>query len=173
MTFQTHIKRLYSDVWYLGIHIEKAIAEQFLTNDANGKRVIAEINNLVKMHSALTSDGGGSYFLTINKENQKKLDVTEGSEVSVTLTKDVSKYGMEMPIELEELMAQDPDGDAIFHSLTPGKQRSLIFLVAKPKGAATRMKKAIVIIEYLKEVNGKLDYKELNQAFKDYNQYYK
>ena len=43
-------------------------------------------------------------------------------------------------------------------------------MIGKSKTSDTRLKKAIVISEYLKQVNGKIDFKQLQQAFKDYNQ---
>ena len=67
---------------------------------------------------------------------------------------------------MEELLAQDEHGSKVFHDLTPGRQRSLLHLVGKPKSEAIRIKKAITILEYLKSVNGVLDFKELNLAFK-------
>jgi uncharacterized protein YdeI (YjbR/CyaY-like superfamily) len=73
---------------------------------------------------------------------------------------------MPMPEELEELLLQDPEGDMYFHELTPGKQRNLIYMVSKPKGVDTRIKKALVIVQHLKEVKGQLDFKMLNEAYK-------
>ena len=74
-----------------------------------------------------------------------------------------------MPEEMEVLLAQDEEADRYFHQLTPGKQRSLLHIIGKPKTEATRLKKAIVITEYLKTNRGKLDFKELNLAFKEYS----
>jgi len=70
---------------------------------------------------------------------------------------------------MEELLLQDEDGNKVFHRLTPGKQRSLLHIIAKPKSENIRIKKAVAILEYLKSVNGKLDFKELNLAIKNAN----
>jgi len=86
------------------------------------------------------------------------------------LKKDESKYGMPMPEEFDELMKIDDELNEVFHKLTPGKQRSLLHIIGKAKRSETRLNKAIVISEYLKQVNGKIDFKQLQQAFKDYNQ---
>jgi uncharacterized protein YdeI (YjbR/CyaY-like superfamily) len=61
----------------------------------------------------------------------------------------------------------------VFHKLTPGKQRGLLYKINKPKGAETRVKAAIQISEYLKSVDGKLDYKELNAYIKADNENWK
>ncbi len=58
----------------------------------------------------------------------------------------------------------------IFHTLTLGKQRTLLHLIGKPKSGEVRLRKAIAVINYLKEVNGRLDFKELNLAIKTGNQ---
>ncbi len=77
-----------------------------------------------------------------------------------------------MPKELEELLLIDEEGDYFFHQLTPGKQRTLLHIIGQPKRSDTRIKKAIVVVEYLKSARGKLDFKALNQAFKDYKNDY-
>ncbi|MFK7984322.1 MAG: hypothetical protein AB8G86_30390 [Saprospiraceae bacterium] len=64
----------------------------------------------------------------------------------------------------------DEVGSTFFHQLTPGKQRSLLHLIGKPKNSAIRLKKAVVVLDFLKTNNGKLDFKLLNIAFKESNQ---
>ena len=66
-----------------------------------------------------------------------------------------------MPEELEELLKQDLEADKYFHALTPGKQRSLLFLVGKPKSPAIRLNKALGVAEYLKSRQGKVDLREV------------
>ena len=108
----------------------------------------------------------GQYFINVNKDHQKGLKIQPGDDLSVSLVPDESEYGLPMPEELAELMKQDPEGDKIFHQLSRGKQRTLLHLIGKPKSAEIRLRKAITIINYLKEGNGKLDFKELNEAIK-------
>ena len=74
-----------------------------------------------------------------------------------------------MPEEMEEIMAQDPEVDKVFHSLTPGKQRSLLYLIGKPKTTESRIKKAVLITRYLAEVNGEIDFREMNEYIKTNN----
>jgi len=66
-----------------------------------------------------------------------------------------------------ELLQIDDEGNKLFHELTPGKQRSLLFIIGKPKNSDTRLRKALMTIDYLKEANGKLDFKELQTFYKD------
>ncbi len=153
-----------SRLWGFHVTVPNSIAKLYI-NDSN-RRVIITYNNSNPIHQALIPNGNGGYFLTVNKEIRSKQGLTEGSEIKVTIKKDNSKYGMAMPEEFSELLLLDPEGSEVFHTITIGKQRSLIHLVGKCKRSETRINKALVILNYLKEVKGKLDFKELNQAFK-------
>jgi uncharacterized protein YdeI (YjbR/CyaY-like superfamily) len=117
-------------------------------------------------------DGKGHFFITISKEVRKKYDLEEGDEVTLEISPDNSEYGMPLPEELAELWALDEEAYDVFHTLTSGKQRGLIYVIAKPKRSETRIKKAIQIMDYLKSVNGKLDYRELNAYMKSTNNLY-
>jgi len=132
------------------------------------KRILCTVESNPYFHCAMMSDGQGGFFIMLNKEKEKKFGLVLGEKYALNLEKDNSKYGMHLPEEMEELLYQDPEGEAVFETLTDGKKRNLIHLVAMAKRSETRLKKAVVILDYLKSVNGKLDFKELNQAFKDY-----
>jgi len=111
---------------------------------------------------------GDGYWLVINKKIRTKLKLDVGSSVDVMIQADTSKYGMPMPEEMEELLIQDPEGNEIFHKLTPGKQRSLLYIIGKIKSSDIRLRKAVAILEYLKMVNGNLDFPEMNEFIKGF-----
>lgn len=167
MKFKTPLRGKHGSVWGTHILVPKKVSKSFL--DKGIKRLICTLNDSIQLNSGLMPDGDGEYFITINKNVVKQLGVSIGDPLHIHLDEDVSKYGMPMPEEFQELLYQDPEVDIIFHKLTAGKQRTLLYMIGKPKGAETRMKKAIVIAEYLKDCQGKIDYKELNQAFKNYS----
>jgi bifunctional DNA-binding transcriptional regulator/antitoxin component of YhaV-PrlF toxin-antitoxin module len=168
--FKTHIKHVDGQVWYCAVFVPAEIAKQFI--DKKQKRVVCTINNAVTFQCALMPKGDGSYFINTNKEIRKKLGLEPGMEVNIGLEADTSKYGMPLPDELKTAWDLDKEAFDVFHSLTIGKQRNLIHIVGKVKSSEVRIKKALVILEYLKSVNGKLDFKELNQAFKEANRKY-
>jgi uncharacterized protein YdeI (YjbR/CyaY-like superfamily) len=68
------------------------------------------------------------------------------------------------------MLAEDDRANDHFHALTPGKQRSLIYLVLKIKSEDARIRKALGIVEHLVEFNGELDFRALNEKFKEINQ---
>lgn len=87
-------------------------------------------------------------------------------QVQATLRKDDSKYGLPMPEEMQEVLDSDEEGNRLFHALTPGKQRTLLYIAGFPKTSDKRISRAIVIVEHLKANHGKIDFKMLNQALK-------
>ncbi len=163
--FVSIVENFHSDLW--GHHILVPLDISAYINDQKIKRLICTINECETFQCALMPKGDGRYFINLNKERRNRLKLTEGQKVKISLEVDHSKYGLPMPIEMKELMQLDHEGDHYFHSLTAGKQRSLLYLVGKPKQSETRLQKAWVILEYLKTTQGRLDFKELNQAFKE------
>ncbi len=164
-TFRAVVNTLDSNVWDTHVDVPKDIVKALKAE--NITRLECTFNGRETSHSALLSHGDGSHYILINKDRCKKLGVTVGSQLEVRLQEDRSPYGMPMPEEMAELLRQDQEADKHFHSLTPGKQRNLLYIIGKPKGSDTRLKKAIGICEYLKSVNGALDFRELNQALKE------
>ncbi|NNC82586.1 MAG: hypothetical protein HKN79_03340 [Flavobacteriales bacterium] len=159
------LDELDSNVWNRFVDVPTDIVLFYKKKDI--KRFLCTYDNMLTKSCALLSRGDGRYFVMLNKQECKKLGVHKGAELRIKLEPDTSKYGMPMPEEMEELLAQDPEADRYFQQLSPGKQRSLLYIVGKPKGTETRLRKAITICEYLKSVEGALDFRELNQAFKD------
>ena len=156
----------YGDVYYTIYPIVATNMTEITAREHNASRILVNINGQGQIGCALMPNGKGDYFITVSKEVRKRFGLELGDEATLQIFPDDSEYGMPLPEELAELWAVDEDAYRVFHLLTPGKQRSLIYQIAKPKGAETRIKKAVQISEYLKSVNGKLDYKELNAYIK-------
>jgi hypothetical protein len=152
---------------YHNVFLVKAVeVAELLKREKNALRILFSINGRGNISRALMPSGDGNYFILINQEICKEYKLEPEGEVTLQISPDDSEYGMPLPEELAELWAVDEEAYTAFHQLTPGKQRGLIYQVSKPKGAETRIKKAVQISEYLKSVNGKLDYKEMNAYIK-------
>jgi uncharacterized protein YdeI (YjbR/CyaY-like superfamily) len=119
------------------------------------------------IHAAILPNKGLWYIL-LSKGVIKELNAREGEEVSVKLTEELSIYGM--PEELEMCVFQEDGAMTFFDALTPGKQRSLIYIVSKIKNQDVRIRKSLVIAEHLVLGKGLLDYKKLNGMFEDENE---
>lgn len=164
-TCTTYLEKVEGPVWHCYIPIPYDVGQPFIAE--NKGRILCKVNDHPPFHTALMPKGDGSYFVNFNKERRKKFGIEIGEEIIVELSPDKSKYGLPMPVELEELLKQDVEGNEIFHSLTPGKMRSLIHIIGKPKWERTRLEKALIILNFLKKSGGELDYKLLNEAFKN------
>ena len=165
--FKSNIIRIPNQVWFAAILVPSEIGAQVVNKE--NRRVICSINKQLTFQCALMPGGEGTFFINTNKEIRKKLGLEIGDSVEVQLKPDDSEYGMPVPEELISAWEIDEHAYTIFKNLTPGKQRSLIHVIGKPKSSEIRIKKALVMLEYLKSVNGKLDFKELNEAFKQAN----
>ena len=158
-----------SDLWSYHFKIDAAIADAYI--EGNQRRVICTINELISFPCGLMPNKDGGYFINLNKEIRTKLNLKLGDAFNYSLAKDDSKYGLPIPEEMEELLSIDDEASKYFHALTPGKQRSLLYLIGKPKTSSTRLNKALAITDYLKEYKGKLDFKILTVYMKEYNRF--
>ncbi len=147
---------------YLTVSAE--IAERFET-DGKTRRVICTLNELHSFQCALMPNKG-TFTVAVSKAFRQKLGLEEGQTVSVRLEKDTSKYGMPMPEEFEEVLRQDPEGDRIFHALTAGMQRSLLYMIANPRDIDRRIHLGLIVLQHLKENGGKIDIERLHQDIK-------
>jgi hypothetical protein len=165
--FNSHLFKKDGNVWDVAIYVPKNEIAKLL--EYKDKRVLCTINNNHTIHCALMPHGNGDFYININKEIRKNAKLEVGDTVQIVLTKDTSKYGMPLPKELETAWEQDPEGYSIFHTLTIGKQRSLVYQIGLPKSSDIRINKALAMLDYLKSVRGNLDFKELNEAYKQAN----
>ncbi|RAI94122.1 YdeI/OmpD-associated family protein [Algoriphagus yeomjeoni] len=164
--FQGKLAAFEFNHWQYHIPISDGISKQMM--DENHRRVLVWIKNEGPFHMALMK-AKDYWYVLINQELRKRLNLSEETSFSLKIDRDHSEYGHEMPEELQVLMDQDEEGATFFKSLTPGKQRMMVYTVTKVKNPESRMKKALAIIHHLKLVKGKLDYKQLNELIKYYN----
>ena len=136
-------------------------------SDGEDRRVVCVLNEKTEYQCAMLPRGDGSFLITVNKKIRDQLKLKIGSQVQVNLHKDRSEYGLPMPEEFAEVLAQDHEGSRLFHALTPGKLRTLLYIVGNVKNTEKRILRALAIVEHLKMNSGKIDYKQLNTALKD------
>lgn len=167
--FTTELGKLAADYGWHFILVKKKIAESF-PSDGKSRRVVCTLNGEVSFQAGLMHYHG-DFFITVNKPTRVKLGLEAGDKVDVELKADESKYGIPMPEEFREVLDQDPEGDRLFHSLTAGKQRSLLYYIGKVKDIDKRIRYALIVVEHLKNNDGKVDgdklYKELKRPISD------
>lgn len=133
--------------------------------EGKSKRVLCSIKGAQPFACALMP-WGDFFYIMVNKLRRAELALNLGERVDVVLEKDESKYGMPMPEELQEVLNQDPEGDKLFHALTAGKQRSMMYFIGKVKDIDRRIHTALVFIEHLKKHAGKVVYEDLQKELK-------
>ena len=165
MEFTTKLDNFNTRLWSFHIKVPKDIALHF--KEQGTKRVVATLNNAVSFQCGIMPAGDGVYFINVNKKIRDHLKIKEGSRVHVELKKDESDYGLPFPEELKELLDQDKEGHRLFHALTPGKQRNMIYAVNQVKNVDLRIHRSLVMIEHLKKNKGKINFRELYEELQN------
>lgn len=125
-------------------------------------RLLCTINDKLSFQTGLVALGGGAGYINVNNKRLKQLGLAIGTEVQISLEPDNSEFGMEVPEELSELLAQDDEGKRRFDLLPPGKQRYIIYYVAGVKSSQLRIDRALLLINNLKQLPlGKESFREM------------
>lgn len=142
------------------VQLPEAIVAPFIAK--GHKRVLVKASsegNSIAFHAALNRRKVGGYTIMFSKSNQKALNIFPNDYFQLQLFEDTSKYGVEVPEELEAVWNSDYGAFQIFETLTAGKKRGLIYMIARYKNSQTRIDKSIILCENLKR--GIRDNKEL------------
>lgn len=167
MLFTAPLSVFDSDLWGHHFPVPDEVSDLFVKT--TGRRVVATLNGTHRYHCALMPVKGGGYFINVNKATRDKLGIAVGQPVEILLEPDESTYGMPMSAEFEEVLRQDALSAALFHALTPGKQRSLIYYADNVKSPDIKLRRAFVIMEHLHLHGGAVDFKVLNEEMKAAN----
>ncbi len=166
MEFQGILSKFDFNHWQHHIPVPDDLVPSLM--DENHRRVLVWLEDTGPYHMALLK-AKSCWYILINQQLRSKLNIENGNRVKVRLKRDHSEFGQEVPEEFSVMLNQDEEANEIFMKLTPGKQRSLIYLVTKVKNSESRMKKSLAIMHHLRLSQGKLDWKQLNELFKYYN----
>jgi hypothetical protein len=139
------IQRFSSGMHY--VMVDDEVVNEFLLK--NSKRAICTIGG-TKFHCAFMQKKEGGYFINIGSKICSALNLKVGSEIELSFEVDNTEFQFEMPEEFAEVLAEDPDADAIFQNLTDGNKRGLIYLVTLVKSSDKRIERALNIAEKLK-----------------------
>jgi hypothetical protein len=150
------------EVTITGVHairLPDEVVKPFL--DKQQKRVLAVVrfgDTSLRFYAALLK-WQGAYHLTFAKSKQKELGVFPNDYFWMQLFEDKSRYGAEMPEELEAVLQSDPEANHIFREFTAGKKRSIIYMIARYVNSQTRIDKSLLLCKNLK--NGLRNTREL------------
>jgi hypothetical protein len=164
LRFTSILEKSTNKLWGSHLRVPKSVAEKLVRGDS--RRVLRTLNGSEAHQCALLPYGEGAFVLSVNKKWRNALHLKIGSEVKVGLQLDESKYGHPMPAELNESFRQDREGSRLFHSLTQGRQRTLLYIIGSARDPEVRAWRASIIVRHLGDNNGKINYKQLNQSLK-------
>lgn len=164
LRFTAVLEKSTNKLWGSHLRVPQSVAEKLVRGGS--RRVLRTLNDSEAHQCALLPHAEGSFVLSVNKKWCDALQLEIGSEVNVSLQPDESKYGLPMPAELEEMFRQDREGRRLFHSLTPGRQRTLLYIIGSTGDPEARSWRASIIIRHLRDNNGKINYRQLTQSLK-------
>lgn len=166
MDFTSTLQNYHTALWTFHIKVPAAIANSFVGEDGS-RRVICRLNDKLEFQCAILPNGDEEFFILVNKKIRDTLRIQLNDTVSVSLRKDDSEYGLPMPDEFKAMLEADPEGDELFHALTPGKRRTLLHIVGTVKNTDLRINRSLVILEHLKNNKGQINFKNLNAELRN------
>jgi len=148
--------------------IPAKIAKAIPTRPDRTRRVNVFIEKLPVYQAKVAGNGLGGYFVPVNKQRREWIEEQHGkkAKLKVILTPDTSKYGLPVPPAFEVLLADDPLIRSYFDDLTGGVQRRILFGLSSSKRESTQLHRAVRTAEYLVEVQGKVELKELSKRWR-------
>jgi len=135
---------------YYSLVLPEGVIAPFLEKNLKRVKVKATFEGKeLDFHGALQKRNG-KHFMMFGKRYQKELGIFPNDYFQLQFFEDDSKYGVEMPEELDAVLLSDYEAFQIFDSFTDGKKRGLIYAIARYKNSQTRIDKSILICENLK-----------------------
>ena len=143
---------------YLALLLPIEIIQPFLDQNIKRVKAIASFEGKEFKFHAGFQKRHGNYYMMFGKRYQKELGVFPNDYFQLQFFEDDSKYGVEMPEELNAVLLSDYEAFQIFDSFTEGKKRGIIYGIARYKNTQTHIDKSLLICENLKKgVRNNLD----------------
>jgi hypothetical protein len=158
--FRSTLERSTNKLWGYHFLVPTKVTAQLMSGAS--RRVVCTLNDTATYQCALLPHGNGRFVITVNKTLRAKLQLGFGDNVRVRLQPDTTKYGLPLPEELKALLRQDTEGNTLFHALTKGRQRTLLYIIGQVKDPDKRLRRAVTVINHLKTNNGIINYKQLS-----------
>jgi len=135
---------------YYSLLLPLEIIQPFLDQNQKRVRVVASFEGKSFEFYGGIQKRHGNYYMMFGKRYQKALNIFPNDYFQLQFFEDESKYGVEMPEELDAVLLSDYEAFQIFDGFTAGKKRGIIYMVARYKNPQTRIDKALLICENLK-----------------------
>lgn len=134
--------------------VTKPILEMFYNKDVDSsiynQRFHITVNDSITWRGGSVVLGNSKGYITFSNKRMKEIGVILGDKVTVTLEKDTSEYGFDVPKEWQAALEQDPLAKQRFEALTMGNRRAIIYLIIQFKTVDKRIEKSLFFLENLK-----------------------
>ncbi|TMM56880.1 hypothetical protein FEE95_10300 [Maribacter algarum] len=135
---------------FYSLLLPEDIIQPFLEKKLKRVKVKASFDGkTLDFHGAIQKRKGLHYMM-FGKRYQRELGVFPNDYFQLQFFEDDSKYGVEMPEELDAVLLSDYEAFQIFESFTAGKKRGIIYMISRYKNSQTRIDKSILMCENLK-----------------------
>lgn len=136
---------------FYSLQLPEHIVNPFLEKKIKRVKAKASFEGKELYFHAAIQKRNGSYYMMFGKRYQKELGIFTNDYFKLQFFEDNSKYGVEMPEELDAVFLSDYDAFHIFESFTNGKKRGIIYAVARYRNTQTRIDKSLLLCENLKK----------------------
>jgi Bacteriocin-protection, YdeI or OmpD-Associated/Domain of unknown function (DUF1905) len=94
---------------------------------------------------------GGRYFLPLNRANRTAAGVAAGQRVTVEIDVDDEPRTIEVPEDLREALAADPEAAAAYEEMSYSHRKEYVDWISEAKRADTRRRRVAGAIERLRD----------------------
>jgi hypothetical protein len=105
----------------------------------------------VAYRGSLVRMGTPHHMLIVLKEIREKIGKSFGDEVAIEVEEDLEPRQIEIPAELQQAFASQPDAFAFFNQLAYSHQREYVRWINEAKQDETRQKRILKTIELLNQ----------------------
>lgn len=135
---------------YYSLQLPEHMVRPFLEQNQRRVRGKARFKDKEVIFYATIQKIRGNYVMLFGKRYQKLLGIYPNDYFTLQFFEDTSKYGVDLPEELEAVLHSDPEAETLFESLSAGKKRGLIYAIARYAHSQTRIDKSIMLCDNLK-----------------------
>lgn len=137
----------------------KIIQKEFQTKTLN-IRLLTSINGFFLTRGGLMAHKNGSAYLSIDQKTMQTFHLKPHQPFTIEIELDTSKYGLDVPLEFEEVLQQEPILNHRFSQMSIGKQRAIIYKISQLKNQDLRIERSLLYLKNLMQCEvGKEDFK--------------
>ncbi|MFY7991041.1 MAG: DUF1905 domain-containing protein [Fluviicola sp.] len=151
VSFNASIEKLdYLNYWF--VRLSEDILAQLPGRTEKGdfnQRLIIRLDDQIEWQAGVLALGEGEGLITVQRQRLKELDKTLGDTVQVSLRKDESEFGTEIPEEIAEYWVQVPESKMRFDQQIPAMKRYILNYVNAVKSPIKKAERTHLLLHNL------------------------